>query len=164
MKKGNILLTISFIFCICCIAVCAIVTNNAVHTDAIFVQPEFETSAQQGIPEVPSELGWSELYQDGMPFSARICGAVHVENGAAKLYFTNTTPSDVWIMLKIFDEDGNILGQTGLIRPDEYIENVGLIKTPEEGTSIDMKIMAYEPDTYYSLGAVNLSTYIASVN
>jgi hypothetical protein len=33
---------------------------------------------------------------------------------------------------------------------------------PAVGANIAMKIMAYEPDTYYSLGAVTLNTTVAA--
>lgn len=163
-SRGNFFLSISFIFCIICVSIAAYTALSAINAEATFVPPPFDTCAEEGLPEVPEELGWSEVYQDGMSFSARICGAVNVEDNVATLYFTNTTPSNVWLMLRVLDSKNHVIGQTGLIRPNEYIEKVALLSTPEKGSDITLKIMAYEPETYYSLGTANLNTYIASTN
>ena len=60
----------------------------------------------------------------------------------------------------MFDEQGNMLGETGLIKPNEYVKYVTLSKTLEVGTKIKLKIMGYEPHTYYSAGAASLNTQI----
>ncbi|MCI7345781.1 MAG: hypothetical protein SPF67_01215 [Eubacteriales bacterium] len=44
------------------------------------------------------------------------------------------------------------------MKPNEYIKTIEFIETPQKGEKIKLKIMAYEPDTYYSAGAVTLST------
>ena len=57
---------------------------------------------------------------------------------------------------------GNILGETGLIRPGEYVKTITFDKkVPKVGDEITMKIMGYQPETYYSAGAVNLGTTIS---
>ena len=40
------------------------------------------------------------------------------------------------------------------------LKYVTLSKTPEVGTKIKLKIMGYEPHTYYSAGAASLNTQI----
>ena len=77
---------------------------------------------------------------------ARLCSQV--------LFAKHTEP------LPVFDEQGNMLGETGLIKPNEYVKYVTLSKTPEVGTKIKLKIMGYEPHTYYSAGAASLNTQI----
>ena len=61
----------------------------------------------------------------------------------------------------MLDENGNTLGETGLIKPGEYVQSVELDRVPKVGTPIVLKIMAYQPDTYYSEGAVSLNTTIS---
>ena len=56
------------------------------------------------------------------------------------------------------DEDGNILGESGLIRGGEYIKDIRLSRSIKSGEKIKLKVMGYEPDTYYSAGSVVLST------
>ena len=107
----------------------------------------FEKAAVSGMPTVPEELGWSEIYQDGMEFRAYICGNVIVKGDAADVYFTNSEKFDVWLKLRVLTADGILLGETGLIRPGEYVKSVSLTSEVEDGTAIKLKIMAYEPDT-----------------
>ena len=53
---------------------------------------------------------------------------------------------------------GNIVGETGLVRPGEYVKEVSLSRRIPCGTPVNLKIMGYEPETYKSAGAVTLST------
>ena len=93
-----------------------------------------------------------------MSFSAHVCGKVIIENDSAELFFTNGSGNNVWLKLRILDEKNHILAETGLLKPNEYIKTIEFIETPQKGEKIKLKIMAYEPDTYYSAGAVTLST------
>jgi len=61
-------------------------------------------------------------------------------------------------MLKMTDGTGVELGQTGLIRPNEYVKAITTNTIPKEGDLVKLKIMAYEPETYNSLGSVSLNT------
>lgn len=126
-----------------------------------FVPPEFDPAAQSGTPEVSEELGWSQVWQQGMDFKAAVCGIVMLENGKADIYFSNLE-GGAWLKLRAMDEAGNILGETGLIRPGEYLRSVSLDPVPEDGAPITLKIMAYEPETYYSLGSVLLDTTVTT--
>ena len=55
-------------------------------------------------------------------------------------------------------EEGNILAESGLIKPGEYLASLPFSAPVSAGTSITMKIMAYESNTYCSAGAVTLHT------
>lgn len=148
---------------ICLLAVTAmiiaLVSGGRDQTNS-FVPPSFDNTAENGTPSVDEDLGYSEIYQDGMDFKAWICGNVKVNNSSAVVYFTNDPENDVWMKLRILDQSGNTLGETGLIKPGEYVESVKLETVPENGSDIKLKIMAYEPDTYYSAGSVSLNTTI----
>ncbi len=124
-----------------------------------FVAPEFDSTAVEGTPTGVDD-SWMPIYKEGMEFSAHICGRVVISNKTADIYFTNDEGNDVWMKLRIMDEGGNILGETGLIKPGEYVKSVTFNTVPSKGTNIKMKIMAYEPETYYSAGAVSLNTTI----
>jgi hypothetical protein len=50
------------------------------------------------------------------------------------------------------------LGETGLLKPGEYVQYVSLTKELEDGTPIQLKIMGSEPDTYCSAGAATVTT------
>ena len=149
---------------VCVLSLCAMVLaliNNGKQEDVrLFSPPPFEKAAVSGMPTVPEELGWSEIYQDGMEFRAYICGNVIEKDDAADVYFTNSEEFDVWLKLRVLTADGTLLGETGLIRPGEYVKSVSLTSEVEDGTAIKLKIMAYEPDTYYSAGSVTLNTIL----
>ncbi len=125
-----------------------------------FTPPDFESAALFGMPDVPENSGYGKLYRDGMEFSVWVCGKVKLQGNDASVYLTNPEENEVWMKLRIFDEAGNTIGETGLIKPGEYVKNAKLTKELAKGTAIKLKIMTYEPYTYYSMGAVTLSAVI----
>lgn len=147
---------------VCCVIalvlmVIALLTGGG-QKSAPFVPPEFESKAVSGVPDVPGGLGWSEL--DVQVFRASVCGVIRLQDSAADIWLTNPAGSEVWIKLRMLDENGVVLGETGLLRPGEYVRSVTLNSVPKPGTGIVLKLMAYEPETYRSAGAVSVSTTI----
>lgn len=126
-----------------------------------FTPPPFERTAVEGIPTVPEGLGWQEL--DAKAFQVGICGKFIVTEGSAEVWLTNPEDNAAWLKLRVTDTDGNILGETGILRQGEYVRSVALDTALKEGTPIVLKIMAYEPETYYSQGAVTLNTTVSAV-
>ena len=124
-----------------------------------FTPPPFEKTAQSGMP-TSADGSWTRIYKDGMGFSAHVCGNVFLNGNSADLYFTNDDGNGVWLKLRIFDGEGNIIAETGIIKPNEYVKTVTFDTVPEKGSAVKLKIMAYEPDTYYSAGAVTLNTVV----
>lgn len=123
-----------------------------------FTPPPFDAAACVGTPEVPRELGWSEL--DARDFRVGVCGVVAPDGSTADVWLTNPESNNVWLKLRVLDGEGCILGETGLIRPGEYLRSVLLESAPEDGTDVVLKIMAYEPETYHSAGAVLVNATI----
>lgn len=128
--------------------------------EPLFTPPPFESSAQSGIPDTNDE-SWTKVYQEGMNFTAYVCGNVRLKEKRADVFFTNITENNVWMKLRLTDENGKILGETGLIKPGEYVQSVQFGTPPKIGQKIKIKIMAYEPETYYSAGAVLLNTTVS---
>lgn len=125
---------------------------------AEFTPPPFEESAVSGVPEVPEALGYSSPYREGMAYRFSVCGNVTPEGSSAVVYLTNPAENEVWLKLRLLDESGRTLGETGLLRPGEYVRCVVLSSVPSAGTKITLRIMGYEPETYHSAGSVTLST------
>ena len=145
--------------CLLCLAMmAAVLVYTQSPAQGEFTPPPFEESAVSGIPEVPEELGWQEL--DAQVFRVSVCGAVVLEGNRADVWLTNPESNTVWLKLRIMDENGTVLGETGLIRPGEYVQAVTFDTIPVSGTAISMKVMAYEPETYHSAGAVTLNTVV----
>lgn len=130
-------------------------TENAKST--AFVPPAFDENAVQGTPEdVPESLGYSQL--DAQAYRVSVCGAPVIEDSSAVVYLTSPEENGVWLKVRILDDSGKVLGESGLVRPGEYVRAVTLLEIPEEDTQVTLKIMAYEPDTYQSAGAAALNT------
>ena len=123
-----------------------------------FTPPPFDPAAQSGVPEVPDGLGYQTL--DAGVFRVALCGEIGTDGTDAVVYLTNPADNDVWLKVRILDGNGEILGQSGLVRPGEYVKNIGLDLLPVPGTPIVLKVMAYEPETYHSRGAVSVNTHM----
>lgn len=124
-----------------------------------FTTPPFDSSTVVGTPTVPDGLGWQEL--DAQAYKVGICGKFIPNRNTADVWLTNPAKNTVWLKVRVLDEKDNTLGETGLIKPGEYVQSVELDTVPKAGTPIVLKIMAYQPDTYYSEGAVSLNTTIS---
>lgn len=97
---------------------------------AEFTPPPFEQNAVSGTPEVAQEFGYSSPYKEGMTYRFSVCGNVMTEGNEALVYLTNPAENEVWIKLRVLDENRNVLGETGLIKPGEYVKSVTLNTVP----------------------------------
>jgi NADPH-dependent 2,4-dienoyl-CoA reductase/sulfur reductase-like enzyme len=160
MKKKNKPLILAAAIClVSVILMIAALANPKVGEPQAFTPPPFEDTAVSGVPAVPEGLGWGEL--DAKVYKASVCGVIRVEDGSADVWFTNPESNTVWLKLRILDKNGNILGETGIIKPGEYVQSIVFDTVPASGQAISMKLMAYEPETYHSAGVVTLNTTIA---
>lgn len=128
-----------------------------------FTPPPFEQEAVSGDPEVPEDLGFSALNIPGA-YRVSLCGKVVEEDGRADVWLTNHAENTVWMKLRVLDAQGNILGETGLLKLGEYVQSVDLTGADvslEDEMELQLKIMAYEPNTYHSAGSAVLNTTLA---
>lgn len=160
-QKKNYILPLAAVLCIVSLVlmVFALTRQDTQTVMGEFTPPPFDSSAVVGSPAVPDNLGWQEL--DAQAYKVGICGKVIPDGNTADVWLTNPVSNTVWLKVRVLDEKGNTLGETGLIKPGEYVQSVRLDTVPKAGTPIVLKIMAYQPDTYYSEGAVSLNTTIS---
>lgn len=130
---------------------------------AAFAPPLFESSAVQGIPDVPEELGHSSPCTEEVDYSFSVCGNVRMDGAAAVVYFTDPPENRVWLRLCILDENDRTLGETGLLRPGEYVRAVTLDKPLAAGTPVKLKVMGCEPETYRSAGTIVMHTTVCGI-
>ena len=157
MKKTNLTIILGIL---CALSVAGMVLALCFgRPRAEFTPPPFEPDARTGDPAVPEGLGYQEL--DVRVFRVCLCGEVCLEDGGAEVWLTNPADNQAWLKLRVLDADGNILGQTGILRPGEYVRRVALQPVPDAGTPVILKVMAYEPETYHGAGALTLNTVIA---
>lgn len=131
-----------------------------------FTPPPFESAAITGVPEVDEELGWSELaIRDG--YVVHLCGVLNANvDGIVPVWLSSDSSNDVWVKLRLRNSEGELLGETGILKPGEYVENLKITAIealPGKGESADviLQVMGYEPDTYYSAGSVGLATTLS---
>lgn len=156
-KQNNKPLYIAGVVCAVCILfmlVALIMPRQTTKGD--FTPPPFAANVQQGVPTVSKDLGWYTPQADGLSFKVSTCREVIIEDGKADIYFTNYESNDVWLMARIMDEKGNVLAESGIVKSGEYVQTIEFDKLPKNGQTIYYKVMAYEPDTYYSAGSITL--------
>lgn len=158
-KKTNKPLILAALICaVSLVVMVASLTAGRKQVQAEFTPPPFEANAVAGTPAVPEGLGWTEL--DCKAYKVSVCGNVIAVDGSADVWLYNPESNTVWLKLRVLDEKGNILGETGLLKPGEYVQSVVLDNAPKDGSAIDLKIMAYQPGTYFSEGAATLNTTV----
>ena len=109
-------------------------------------------------------MGYTELYKEGMAYRVSVCGVPTVDGQDLTVYFTNAEGNEKYLKLRVLDTDGNILGETGLLNPGEYVKTVTLTKTLAAGENLKLKIMGYEPETYESAGSVSLNVTVGGIS
>lgn len=159
MKHSDKKLPLILAAVLCAVSLIVMVLALSMPQQPEFTPPPFEETAVLGMPDVPENLGWMPL--DTPNFSASVCGRIIPAGNAADVWLYNSEGNTVWLKLRVLDEAGNILGETGLLKPGEYVRSVSLVNTPKPGTPITLKLMSYAPQTYHSEGAASLSTQIS---
>ncbi len=159
-KKCDPWLIVAIVACaLAVIAMVVVLVIKLTPKQGEFTPPPFDANAVAGTPEVPDGLGWGKA--EAEEFWAMVCGVVDLNDGKADVWFTNPEENTEWLKLRILNEQGEILAETGLVRPGEYLQTVAFDVLPQSGDNITIKVMAYEPDTYVSAGAVSLKTVIS---
>ena len=118
-----------------------------------FTPPPFEPAAVAGVPDLTTDDGFGTLALTP-EMAVSMCASPVVENGQAQVFFTSPDSNTAWIRLRLLDAKGNLLGETGVLRPGEYVEFVSLTFLPKKAEVV-ARILTYEPETWYSLGSAN---------
>lgn len=143
--------------CLLSLIFLAVVACRERNRSTLFVPPSFEREAKQGEPQpaagtdlVPVEV------EEG--FRAKVNGALRLKEGKTDVWLTAPEDNTVWLKLRIYDEKGNLLGESGILKPGQYVQSVSLSGSPGESEPVTLKLMAYTPDTWYSAGTAVLHT------
>lgn len=127
----------------------------------VFTPPPFDEAAEVGVPAVDAALAWGEL-KVREDYVVHVCGRLEAgDDGRVAVWFASAEDNAVWVKLRLLDAGGNTLGETGLLRPGEYVQYLTLTQPCAPGeTAVTLRVMAYEPETYYSAGAVALEAVL----
>lgn len=157
MKYPGKILAFFWLLAAVSVAVMAVVLLSGSGEDT-FTPPPFDPEAVAGTPAVPDGLGYGQL--DAKVFQAALCSKLTADKNRVNLWFTNPAGNTVWLKLRVLDEHGKLLGETGLLRSGEYVRQVSITECPAVKMPVILKLMAYEPATYHSAGAVTVNTVL----
>ena len=151
------IIILSFFF----LGVIALFLNkNKITKRTEFVVPEFETFNIDGKPEnVDETLTYQEI-QLKEDYIVSMCATPREENGKLTLYFTSSEKNIDLFKVRIFDSNNNLIGESGLLKPNSYVRDIILNRSLKDHEGISVKVMSYEKDTYYSKGNFKLNVFV----
>ncbi len=120
-----------------------------------FSAPEFDSNAVSGEPQNVNDESFQVLNM--ADFTFKICGEPAASNEGAELWLTNLAVNPAWMRAEIYDENENLLGSSGVIKTDFYVQTVPTSSPLSQGQKIAVKVYFYEPETYYSMGTFTLN-------
>lgn len=160
MKKTKLVITILVLITIFSFIAMLVALNRPYKKEInTFKKPVFDETAEAGKPIVNEELKYS-LLKISNSIKLYICANLKYENNMVYVYATNVDTNTIWIKVRILDSKRNILGETGIIKPNEYVKSIKLNREIKSKEKVLLKIMEYEIDTYMSLGSIELEAYI----
>lgn len=123
-------------------------------------KPSFEKEYSEGKVEIDDIYGYSEM-QFSNEYRVGACGSPYANSEGVDIYFSNPQGNNVLLKCLLIDNEGNTVGECGLINPNCYVKTIKFNKPKSPGSyEMTMKVLGFEPETYYSKGIVNLKTYI----
>lgn len=161
-KKRSVMIGAAIISVICMLLALGKTEFSGKAQNAAFTPPPFEEAAEIGTPDLEKmdeTLASSYQTLEAGIYQVAVCGQPQVNGKEMLLYLTNPETNQVWLKVRVLDEDGTPVGESGILKPGEYVPAVSLNEAVT-GQEIRLKIMAYEPETYHSAGAITLKTEI----
>lgn len=156
MKKNKIIISLcTIVFILISIIICLLIS---IHNKKQFVKPEFDKNVgviPEGLEYQKNALKISDgylIYVEPMPKK--------IDEEYLKINLISSIDNRVWLKIRILDDNKEIIAESGLVKPGEYLEKVKLTKSVNSEANITYKIMGYQTDNYISAGAISLNTRI----
>ena len=128
-----------------------------------FVTPKFDENVVDGYPEIDIDLNHFQTISIDNGYAVSMCGKPFIDDDyRIYLYFASPSDNIVWLRYIIYDSDGKELGESGVIKPGQYLKFSKLKRKLEEGETVIVKVISYEPETYYSHGSANIKINVNS--
>ena len=138
------------------IITCIVISSNKQKSIDTFTPPSFDKHAVSGVPDdVPAYAKYKELTIKER-FKIAMASSLKIEDGNAKVFFTSDEMNVVMFKIVLQTEGGQSIGESGLLKPGEYVENVAVNEFSGNSKEIIVKILSYEPKTYYSQGTATI--------
>ena len=163
-NQKMIILILLIIFIVFFIGVIVLFLNkDKINKKGEFVVPEFEASSIDGKPEnVDETLTYQEI-RVKEDYIIYMCATPIEEDGKLTLYFTSSEKNIDLLKVRIFDVNNNLIGESGLLKPNSYVKNIILNRSLKENEGIIVKVMSYEKDIYYSNGSFKLNVFVTKI-
>lgn len=123
--------------------------NQISHETPTYVPPAFDSSAEKGVPKLDNVTDYKDFDAKNYRFS--LCAKPVLSDDKLEVYLTDPDDSGVLLKIRVLDENDDIIGESGLIGQGEYLPTVTIKR---QVSMAKLKIMAYEPETFYSAGGV----------
>lgn len=124
---------------------------------AVLTHPDFDAAAVSGVPQVDERYGYSTLQVDEK-YRILLCGVPANDGQTVDFFLTNPADNGVWFRAEVLNENGDVIGSTGVLRQGEYLSSITMAEPlTERETAVTLRIVAYEPDSWQSRGNVNLN-------
>jgi len=154
MKKSIVALMCIFIILVLIIIILMLSIKNK----STFKMPEFDKNVSS---QIPIDIDYqSSIIKVSDGYSVYIDGVPYIEKNDLVINFISIENNNVWIKIRIIDEEKNIIAESGLVKPGEYLKSVKLLKKISVKTNVTYMIMGYEIGSYMSAGTVNLNTKV----
>lgn len=150
-NKLSIILTV-FLLIMIGLNISLFIINNS---EKEFVAPSFDESVKIGLPNVQNIT--DNLIDAYSRYKFYVNPEPIFQNNKLLVNFTSFDDNKVWLKLRVYCNE-KIVGETDLIKPNEYIDYLEIENCSNE--KISYEIMSYQYDTYYSEGVVKLNTSI----
>lgn len=122
-----------------------------------FVPPTHDEGAVIGTPTPDKQYGYAQgPLNDYYDFF--VATTPRLVNGEILLFLTNPEKNNALLRVKVYNGD-DLIAESGYLNPGEYLEAISA-PGAMPGT-IRIKVMSYEPGTWYSLGACSMSIPLA---
>ncbi|MBR6502823.1 MAG: hypothetical protein IKT42_05215 [Clostridia bacterium] len=162
-RTHKIILSVLAVLFVGIITACVIVVsqpggNEQIYTE--FVAPAFDKNATViETSDIPQSAQYKPLVvKEG--FKIAMSSEVTINDDVIEVYFTSDKNNVAWLKIEILSADGTkFYGESGLIKQGETLKQLKLDSLPE-GESLIVKVLSYEPDTYYSLGTAKVTVTI----
>lgn len=156
MKKNKITIILSIILIILVSIIIFLLIN--INSKKQFKKPEFDKNATT----IPEKLEYKEKaikISEGYSLYIEPIPQLDQKNNLI-LNLVSLKENKIWIKVRILNAKEEIIGETGLIKPGEYVKKIQLNQSLQKDDKITYKIMGYEKEKYTSAGTISLNTRI----
>lgn len=157
MKKNKVIV-ILFVILIVLISI-IILLSVSINKRNKFIRPNFDKK----VSVIPKEIDYeSSVIEIRKGYSIYINSVPTVKDNELAVNFVSMDENDIWIKIRILDNNKQIIGESGLVKPGEFLESVKLNRKLKSKEDIIYEIIGYEIDSYLSAGTIRLNTKVGA--